>query len=111
MMVEEKTVVSIRYKMKNSKGEVLEDIFDSLPISYLHGKGSILPSLEQELTGLSEGEEKEIFLSKENGFQDLDDDFHVLVVIDKVRYASDEELKNGINPQLPEDYCGPDGCC
>lgn len=111
MKVQEKTVVSIRYKMENSKGEILEDILDGLPISYLHGKGSILPSLEQELTGLNEGEEKEIFLSKENGFQDLDDEFHILVVVDKVRYASEEELEKGINPQLPEDYCGSQGCC
>ncbi|WP_449439056.1 hypothetical protein [Pedobacter steynii] len=69
MTVEEKTVVSIRYKMENSKREVLEDILDGLPISYLHGKGSILPSLEQELTGLNEGEEKRFFYQRKTAFR------------------------------------------
>lgn len=111
MKIEDRTVVSIRYKMENSKGEILEDILDGLPINYLHGHGTILPSLEAELTGLNEGEEKQIFLSKKNGFQNLDDEFHISVVIDKVRYATKEELEKGLNPVLSDDYCGPEGCC
>jgi len=111
MKIEDKTVVSIRYKMENSRGEVLEDILDGLPINYLHGHGTIFPSLEAELKGLNEGEEKQIFLSKETGYQDLDDEFHIWVVVDKVRYASDEELEKGLNPVLSDGYCGPEGCC
>lgn len=111
MKIEDKTVVSIRYKMENSKGEILEDILDGLPINYLHGHGTILPALEAELKGLDEGEEKQIFLSKETGFKDLDDEFHIRVIIDKVRYANEEELKKGLNPGLSDDYCGPEGCC
>ncbi|ETZ22259.1 peptidylprolyl isomerase [Pedobacter sp. V48] len=111
MKIEDKTVVSIRYKMENSKGEILEDILDGLPINYLHGHGTILPSLEAELKGLNEGDEKQFFLSKETGFEGLDDEFHIRVIVDKVRYASEEELEKGLNPLMLDDYCGPKGCC
>lgn len=111
MKVEDKTVVSIRYKMQNSKGEILEDNLNGLPVNYLHGIGSILPALEAELEGLKEGEEKQIFFSKEKGYKDLDDEFYIKVVVDCIRLATDKEIEGGLNPQVADNYCGPEGCC
>jgi len=111
MKIEDKTVVSIRYKMENSKGEILEDNLNGLPISYLHGEGSILPSLEAELAGLNQGEEKQIFLSKEKGYKDLDDEFYIKVIVDHIRFATAKEIEEGLNPQVADNYCGPEGCC
>lgn len=111
MKVKDKTVVSIRYKIENSKGEILEDNLDGLPINYLHGVGSILPSLEAELEGLNEGEEKQILLSKEKGYKDLDDQFHIKVVVDHIRFATEKEVEEGLNPEVSGGYCGPEGCC
>ncbi|QNL50569.1 hypothetical protein H8S90_02885 [Olivibacter sp. SDN3] len=94
--------------MKNSAGQILENIMDGPPIQYIHGLGKILAYLEAAVEGLKKGERKVLQLSLANGCEGLDDDFEVEVLIDDVRTASADELKHGL--VLPEpDQCGP-GC-
>lgn len=112
MKIEEKRAVSIRYKIKNSKGEVLENSIDGPSITYLQGSGKILPSLEAELLGLEAGDEKIILISKDQGYEETQDDFTVEVIIDEVRKATEEEL---VYRQLylpaSNSYCGADCKC
>jgi FKBP-type peptidyl-prolyl cis-trans isomerase SlyD len=96
MEILEHTVVSIRYKMTNSKGEVLENTLEGEPINYIHGKGNILPALEAELNGLKKGDCKTILISKEKGYNETDDEFIVEVIIDEIRQATELELKEGL---------------
>ena len=56
MHISEHTVVSIRYKMTNTRGEVLENTMAGPPIQYIQGRGNILPALEAELNGLKTGD-------------------------------------------------------
>jgi FKBP-type peptidyl-prolyl cis-trans isomerase SlyD len=112
MQVSDNTVVTIRYKMTNSQGEVLENTMDGAPINYLHGAGSILPSLEADLTGLTAGDERSIFLSKDQAHAQMEDDFYIEVVIDGVRLATGEELQKGSPVQSnSQQDCGPGCCC
>lgn len=80
MQIANNTLVSIRYSMKNSRGEVLENILEGAPVSYLHGTGHILPSLEANLAGLEAGDKKSIFITKDPGYPDIDDDFYFEVI-------------------------------
>jgi FKBP-type peptidyl-prolyl cis-trans isomerase SlyD len=110
MKVEDGTVVSIRFEMINNKGEVLESILDCSPINYLHGSGNVLPLLETELIGLEAGDKKTIFISKDQGYEDTDEDFTIEVVIDAVRGATEQELMYGqLNSHALMDRCAP-GC-
>ncbi len=112
MQVTPKTIVSIRYRMKNSRGEVLENIMESAPVSYLHGAGQILPTLESHLTGREAGASASVMVSKAEGFPGLDDDFYFDVIIDQVRWATDEELKRGQPLTTSKNGdCGPECCC
>ena len=43
MQIEKNNIVSIRYVMKNSKGDVLENTMNLDPVSYLHGSSAIEP--------------------------------------------------------------------
>lgn len=110
MIIQDKTVVSLRFRMKNSKGEVLEDILDGPPINYLHGGGGILPLLEAALTGLKAEDQTLIFISRDEGYEGMDDDFSVEVIVDDVRPATQKEIENGV-VALASDSCGPEGCC
>lgn len=110
MEIQDKTVVSLRFRMKNSKGEVLEDILDGPPINYLHGGGNILPLLEAALTGLKATDQKLILISKNEGYEGMDDNFSIEVVVDDVRPATEKEIEKGLVP-LVSDSCGPEGCC
>jgi FKBP-type peptidyl-prolyl cis-trans isomerase SlyD len=111
MKVSNKSVVSLRYRMINSKGLILENTLEGPSIEYLHGGGKILPALEAELTGLKAGEEKRVLITKDRGYDGLDDEFSIDVIIDHIRDATEEELKQGIMPQhlAPSVHCAP-GC-
>ena len=110
MHITKNTVVSIRFRMETTAGDVLEDIMDEQPLNYIHGSGEILPALEEGLSGLKAGERKSIFISKENGYSGLDDDYSVEVVVDQVRPATEDELARGLSPDQDNEACD-EGCC
>lgn len=109
MKIATNTVVSIRYKMKNGKGDVLEDIQSGAPIEYVHGAGKILPQLEASLVGLVAGDKKEISISGSGGYQQVDEEFLLDVVVDDVRAATKEEIEKGQPHREKVESCGP-GC-
>ena len=103
MEITEKTVVSLRYIMKNKEGEELENTFSGPSVQYLHGAGKILPQLETLLTGLKTGDKKEITI-------EIPDTIHFDVRIDDIRMATPEEIQAGNPITMANKACGP-GCC
>ena len=104
MLVRKDTVVSLRYIMKDSNGEIIEDTINSKPTDYLHGSGNILPSLESLLEGLAAGTKKSFTIHPEQ----LTNPLHFEVIVDEVREATAEEIRTG-RPGKKE--CGPGCCC
>ena len=88
-MIRENTIVRVRYTMKNSRGEVLENT----SITYLHGSPAISTILQSQLQGLGPGEQKQVLLKK--GQEDADDDFTFDIIVDAIREATPEEQKRG----------------
>jgi CobW/HypB/UreG, nucleotide-binding domain len=88
-MIRENTIVTIRYTMKNSRGEVLEN----RSITYLQGTRAISSSLQSQLQGLETGEQKQVFLKK--GQEEADDDFTFDIIVEAIREATPEEQKRG----------------
>ncbi len=105
------TVVSLRYCMKNSQAEIVDNILQAKPVEYLHGSGYILPALEQELTGLRAGDTKQVVINSETSIL-LDASFYFDVEIDSVRPATQDEMEKG-KPARPvaQEECGPDCIC
>jgi FKBP-type peptidyl-prolyl cis-trans isomerase 2 len=112
MIVSEKAIVSMRYAMKNSQGELLTSLEDSPLFTFLPGSGTVLPALESVLFGMAAGEKKTVYVSRKQGFAGLDDDFYFDIVIDNVREASEEEIMNG-QPfmEIPANECSSDCAC
>ncbi|MEP7230244.1 MAG: FKBP-type peptidyl-prolyl cis-trans isomerase [Ginsengibacter sp.] len=107
MRVQNQTVVSLRYVMKNAAGEILEDNMHTAPVQYVHGSGKILPSLESSLHGLEAGDKKVVSLK--TGDAPGTEDFTFDVVIDDVREASKDEILHGEPVKETIAVCGP-GC-
>ena len=80
-------IISMRYVLRNSKGEVLED--------KKYAGAVISPLLQAQLEGLQPGDAKTIVLKK--GDEGADDDFTVDVVIDDVREAPPEAIPMSIH--------------
>jgi CobW/HypB/UreG, nucleotide-binding domain len=78
-MIRNGNFVAMRYILRNSKGEVLEDNH----AIYRHGSSTISPRLQTQLEGLKAGDSKQITLKK--GEEGADDDFFFEVVIDSIR--------------------------
>ena len=109
MQIKDKAIVSLRYVMKNTSGEILDNTMDKKPVQYLHGSGKILPSLESLLYGLKAGDKKSIRL-KANEIS-ANDDVTFDVIIDAVRFASKQEMELG-QPAGPHNFsCDPECNC
>ena len=102
-------VVSIRYVMKNSKGEILENTMNNDPVSYLHGSSGILPLLQVQLEGLKTGDKKIVLLTAESGL--TNENFIFDVIIDEVRAAMEEEILLGYPVKITIQKCEADCDC
>lgn len=59
----EGSLVSFNYILSDQDGAVTESNEGKDPMSYVHGKGQIIPGLEKELSGMKVGEQKSSFQS------------------------------------------------
>jgi len=105
MTITENTVVSFRYMMTDKKGKVLEDRTSGTPACYLHGGTSISPLLQQQLAGMSVGEQRDIILDH-TGVVVY---FNVQVI--ELRAANAEELLLGYPLGTSEEICEADCKC
>jgi len=101
MRIKKDSVVSLRYIMMNSTGDVIEDTMERSPIQYIHGAGKIIPALETAIEGMQAGQKK-VFSISDPG---LSENLHFDLVIDEVREATAEEIQTG------KPSCGPGCCC
>ncbi len=60
--------VSIQYTLLDDKGKQIESNKEGNPFKYTHGKGDIIPGLENGLKGMQVGEEKTIQVKPEDAY-------------------------------------------
>jgi FKBP-type peptidyl-prolyl cis-trans isomerase SlyD len=78
MRIAKDTVVSLRYELFDSEGELLEKIED--PVSYLHGGyDGIFPLVEEALHGKKTGDHCEVTMQPDDAFGEYD---HTLVEVE-----------------------------
>lgn len=103
------SVVSMRYIMKNSNGEILENIMNNDPVNYLHGSSAIQSLLQLQLEGLKAGDKKLVYLKAASGL--TNEDFIFDVIIDEVREAMEEEILLGYPIKINIAKCESDCNC
>ncbi len=93
-MIKEKSVVGINYVLKNPNGEELDKSEPGQPLTYLHGTRQIVAGLEKALDGLSVGDKKEVVVSPEEGYGELDP--KLKIKSQRSFFPKDVELKVGM---------------
>ncbi len=63
-------VVSMHYKLTDSKGVLLDQSSDD-PLTYLHGTNSLIPGLEKELEGKSAGDKLQVTVPPEEAYGEI----------------------------------------
>jgi FKBP-type peptidyl-prolyl cis-trans isomerase SlyD len=72
MTIENKKVVTLHYHLTNADGQVIESSRGRDPLTYLHGAGTLLASLEHALTGLDVGATKTVELAPAEAYGEHD---------------------------------------
>jgi FKBP-type peptidyl-prolyl cis-trans isomerase SlyD len=65
--------IFIEYTLKLEDGEVVDTNVGSAPMTFIQGKGQIVPGLEKELTGMKKGESKQVVVKPEDGYGKIRD--------------------------------------
>lgn len=70
MIAEKNSVVSIVYELRNGskEGEVVESLNNDNPLTFLFGTGGLLPKFEENLNGLTSGDNFEFLLRSEDAY-------------------------------------------
>lgn len=68
MQIGPNSVVSLSYTLKNDQGEILDQADASSPLVYLHGAHSIIPGLENALTGKRANDSLDVSIPPEEAY-------------------------------------------
>ena len=71
--VEPGTVVTLTYDLCTEGGEIIESSDISGPVTFMHGKSSILPGLDAKLNGMEEGADGTFEFAPEEAFGRVED--------------------------------------
>lgn len=68
MTIAEKSVVSIDYTLRDTKGNLIDASEAGAPLTYLHGMGALIPGLERELDGKSVGDKLKVTVAPKDAY-------------------------------------------
>jgi len=93
----ENPVVSIHYTLTNKAGEKLDSSIGAEPLSYLHGKGNIIPGLEKALNDSSVGDKLTVTIEPEDAYGERNNE--QIQVVDKEMFQGVDNLEVGMQFQ------------
>ncbi len=103
MHIEKNRVVLLHYTLHDEQGTVIDSTSGRGPLTYLHGKGNIIPGLEQALAGKTTGDKLDVTVQPEQGYGPRD---HGLVqIIPRSKFGENSELTPGMQVRAS----GPQG--
>ena len=103
MNIEKNRVVTLHYTLRDEQGNVIESSTGRTPLSYLHGKGNIIPGLEQALAGKAAGDKLDVTVAPEQGYGVRDE--RLVQVVPRSRFGGGEGLAAGMQARVS----GPQG--
>ncbi len=75
MTIQKDKVVTMHYHLTNTDdGQVLDSSQGSDPLTYLHGSGTIIPGLEEALSGLDVGATKKVQVEPADAYGEFDEE-------------------------------------
>lgn len=94
MHIEKNRVVTLHYTLRDEQGAVIDSTSGRGPLSYLHGKGNIIPGLEQALVGKAIGDKVDVTVAPEQGYGRRDG--RLVQIVPRNRFGEVAELKPGM---------------
>jgi FKBP-type peptidyl-prolyl cis-trans isomerase SlyD len=88
------SVVTIAYDICTEDGEIVESSDINGPVTFMQGKGAIIPGLDAKLVGMEEGEERSFTFPPEEAFGRVED--APRRVIARKEFPKDAKLEKGV---------------
>jgi len=101
--IEKNRVVTLNYTLRDEQGTVLDASSGRGPLSYLHGKGNIIPGLEQALSGKAAGDKLDVTVTPEQGYGPRDE--RLVQIVPRTKFGEVEGLAPGMQVRVG----GPQG--
>lgn len=73
MQIADNVVASLRYKLTDSQGEILDEATQAEPFVYLHGANNIIPGLENALLGKQTDDQLEVTIPPAEAYGEHDE--------------------------------------
>ena len=93
-VVADDMVVRIDYTLTLANGEVYDSSDETGPLEYIQGQGHIISGLEEALTGMAVGEEKDVVVTPDVGYGEYDPEAVQSLPLDV--FPPDMELEPGM---------------
>jgi FKBP-type peptidyl-prolyl cis-trans isomerase SlyD len=102
LLIGDKLVVSMHYKLTDEKGTVLDSSEGSDPLTYLHGAGNIIPGLEKALVGKVKGSSVQVKVEPAEGYGEILPD--LIQTVDRSAFKEVDSVEVGMafQAQTPE---------
>ena len=94
MHIEKNRVVTFNYTLRDEQGAVLDSSSGRGALSYLHGKGNIIPGLEQALAGKSAGDKLDVTVAPEQGYGARDE--RLVQIVARAKFGEVASLAPGM---------------
>jgi FKBP-type peptidyl-prolyl cis-trans isomerase SlyD len=72
MQITKDAVASIHYTLTDDDGNTIDSSAGGEPLAYIHGNGHLIPGLERELEGKSEGDKLDVKITPADGYGEFD---------------------------------------
>ncbi len=97
-MIKKNKVVSLTYELRvnDEEGEIVEKVEKNSPLTFLYGRGNLLPDFEENLKGLDKGDEFSFKLEPEKAYGEASEE----AVVDLPKNIF--EVDGKIDPKLLE---------
>jgi FKBP-type peptidyl-prolyl cis-trans isomerase SlyD len=103
VLIEKNRVVTLEYTLRDEQGAVVDSSGGRGPLSYLHGKGNIIPGLEQALAGKAAGDKVDVTVPPEQGYGRRDE--RLVQIVPRTRFGEVAGLAPGMQVRAQ----GPQG--
>ena len=94
MNIEKNRVVSLHYTLRDEQGTVIDSSSGRGPLTYLHGKGNIIPGLEEALAGRIAGDKLDVTVAPEKGYGRRDE--RLVQILPRTKFTGTGELTPGM---------------
>lgn len=94
MHIEKNRVVTLNYTLRDEQGTVIDTSEGRSPLTYLHGKGNIIPGLEQALAGKAAGEKLDVSIQPEEAYGVRDE--RLVQILPRSKLPEGAEVRPGM---------------